>query len=224
MENASNNMLCGHFYELLQKMVRFLAKNTKAIYSYLCQGRESSPERDWRFQTSTPCIPFVTDANSIYNNIDTDHAIRVITWLLKDLSAKNNLPTNFPLNAVLNAMTIIMKNNIFEFGDCYFIQLLGTVMSTSAAVMWATLYYAYHEVHTIISKNGHNLLYFKRFIDDIFDIWTGNLTSDWDSFSEDINNFHVLKRDVNGVKTTTSVNFVDMTLSSENDRIISRTN
>ena len=97
---------------------------------------------------------------------------------------KNDLPVNFPLHAVLEAMTIVMQNNIFEFGDCYFIQLLGTAaMGTSAAVMWATLYYAYHEVHTIIPKNGHNLLYFKRFIDDIFDIWTGNLTSDWDSFS-----------------------------------------
>ena len=61
-----------------------------------------------------------------------------------------------------------MQNNIFEFGDCYLIQLLGTAMGTSAAVMWATLYYAYHEVHTIIPKNGQNLLYFKRFIDDIF--------------------------------------------------------
>ena len=88
-------------------------------------------------------------------------------------------------------MTIIMQNNIFEFGDCYFIQLLGTMMGTSAAVMWVILYYAYHEVHTIIPKNGHNLLHFKRFIDDIFGIWTGNLTSDWDSFSKDIDNFVV---------------------------------
>ena len=151
----------------------------------------------------------------MYNNIYTDHAIRVITCWLKDLSRKNYLPINFPLHEVLEAMTIIMQNNIFEFGDCYFIQLLGTAMGTSAAVMWATLYYAYHEVHTIIPKNGHNLLYFKRFIDDIFGIWTGNLTTDQESFSEDIDNFGVLTWDITGIKPATSVNFLDMTLTIE---------
>jgi hypothetical protein len=106
----------------------------------------------------------------MYNNIDTEHAILVITWWLKDLDSKNLLPENFPLEAVIEAMTIIMRNNIFEWGDMFFLQLLGTAMGTSSAVMWATLYYAYHEVHTLIPKHGHNLLYFKRFIDDIFGV------------------------------------------------------
>ena len=103
---------------------------------------------------------FVTDANSMYNNIDTDHAILVITWWLKDLAEKGELPPNFPLDAVLSAMVTIMRNKIFEFGGCYFLQLLGTAMGTLTEVMWATLYYAYHEVHTIISNHGNNLLYY----------------------------------------------------------------
>ena len=43
-------------------------------------------------------------------------------------------------------------------------------MGISAAVMWATLYFAYHDVHTILPKHGHLFLYFKHHIDDIFDI------------------------------------------------------
>ena len=39
-----------------------------------------------------------------------------------------------PLKAVKAAMALIMKNNIFEFGDLYFLQLIGTAMSTSTAV------------------------------------------------------------------------------------------
>jgi hypothetical protein len=70
----------------------------------------------------------------------------------------------FPLEAVISEMTTIMRNNIFEFGDCYFLQLLGTAMGTSAAVMWATIYYTYHEVHTIIPNHGSSLLYYRRFI------------------------------------------------------------
>ena len=90
---------------------------------------------------------FVTDADAMYNNIDTDHAIQVT-----DLDSRGLLPSDFHLEAVREAMELVLRNNIFEYGDLCFIQLLGTAMGTSAVVMWATLYYAYHEVHTILPK------------------------------------------------------------------------
>ena len=166
---------------------------------------------------------FTTDANAMYNNISTEHAIEVITWWLDDLAEKLLLPDGFPLEAVLYAMKIIMRNNIFEFGDCYFLQLLGTAMGTSAAVMWATLYYAYHEVHTLLPRHGSSLLYFRRFIDDIFGIWVGNTTTDWSNFCNDVDNFGVLTWDIKQQRLSTSVDFLDLTLSIENCRIVSRT-
>ena len=75
---------------------------------------------------------------------------------------RNLLPPGFLVYAVLAAMQIIVKNNLFEFGNLFFLQLLDTVMGTSAAVMWVTIYFAYHEVHTILPKYGHLLLYFKH--------------------------------------------------------------
>ena len=104
-----------------------------------------------------------------------------------------------------------------------FLQLVGTAMGTSATVIWATLYYTYHTVHTLIQNHGHNLLYFKRYIDDIFGIWTGNLTTDWEAFSDDVNNFGILKWDITETKPSALVNFLDMNLSIENGKIISRT-
>ena len=56
---------------------------------------------------------FTADATSMYNNIDTEHAIRVISWWLKNLEEKDNLPGNFPIEAVIHAMKIIMRNSIF---------------------------------------------------------------------------------------------------------------
>jgi hypothetical protein len=82
---------------------------------------------------------FTCNANAMYNNINTEHAIQVITWWLRDLETTNRLPMGFPLAAVLEAMVVIMKNNIFEFGTCYFLQLVGTAMGTSATVMWRPL-------------------------------------------------------------------------------------
>ena len=165
---------------------------------------------------------FTCDANAMYNNIDTDHAIEVITWWLNDLDAQNKLGTLFPLEAILEAMRIIMKNNIFEFGDCYFLQLLGTAMGTSAAVMWATLYFAYHEVFTLIPKHGAHLPYFKRFIDDMFGVWTGN-HAQWLEFCNDVNNFGVLTWDILEQTPSDSVDFLDLTLSIRGNKIVSRT-
>ena len=73
---------------------------------------------------------FVTDAVAIYNNIDTDHAIHVITWWLTDLESRGLLPLDFPLEAVREDMELVMRNNIFEYGELCFLQLLGTAMGT----------------------------------------------------------------------------------------------
>ena len=67
----------------------------------------------------------------MYTNIDTNHTIEVISQWLDSLS----LPEGFPLAAVKSAMELVMRNNIFMRGDCYFLQLLGTAMGTSAACM-----------------------------------------------------------------------------------------
>ena len=213
----------GTFMNYWSKWLDFWLQTLKSsIPTYLKNGDQVLDDTDL-IQLPPWALLFTCDATSMYNNIDTDHAIEVITWWLKDLFQRDLLPENFPLDAVLSAMIIIMRNNLFEFGDLYFLQLLGTAMGTSAAVMWATIYYAYHEVFTLIPKHGHNLLYFKRYIDDIFGIWTGNLTTDWEAFSDDVNNFGILKWDITETKPSTSVNFLDMNLSIEKGKIISRT-
>ena len=92
-------------------------------------------------------------------------------------------------------------------------------MGTSAAVMWATLYYAYHKTHILLSKHGTSLLCYKRFIVNVFCIWTGNLTTDWTAFKEDVNNFGILKWDIESVTPSSLVNLLDTTLAIWNNKI-----
>ena len=164
-------------------------------------------------------ILFTADANSMYNNIDTDHAIKVISWWLDELEP--DLPPDFPIDAVKYAMHFIMKYNIFEWGTLHLLQLIGTAMGTSAAVMWATLYFGYHEAHCLIPKYGSYLLYFRQFVDDIFGIWLDDGSNQWVDFCNDINNFGILTWEIN--KPSNSVDFLDLMLTIKGSKIVSKT-
>ena len=60
--------------------------------------------------------------------------------------------SRFPLAAVKEAMALIMLNNVFEWGDLYFLQLLGTAMGTSVACMWATIYFGIYKNYTLLPR------------------------------------------------------------------------
>ena len=155
---------------------------------------------------------FTADANSMYTNIDTEHAIRVISAWLDSLS--DQLPLDFPVNAVKEAMKIVMRNNIFEWGDIYFRQLLGTAMGTSAACMWATAYYGVHESNNLLPAYSAHLILYVRFIDDIFGIWNGTDKA-WQAFKRDINDFGILTWEI--CEPSSLADFLDLTISIEQD-------
>ena len=64
---------------------------------------------------------FSADATSMYTNIDTDTGINAIKNFLSDNS--ESLPLNFPTNLFLQVLKTVMENNIFCFGDSYWLQL-----------------------------------------------------------------------------------------------------
>ena len=124
---------------------------------------------------------------------------------------KTQLPHGFPLNAIKDAMVLVMRHNIFEYGDLYFLHLLGTTMGTSAACMWATIYFAVHESNCLIPKYDAFLLLFKCFIDDMFGIWTGD-TKTFACFQQDTNNFGTLTWEFKDLSP--SCNFLDLLQST----------
>ena len=82
-------------------------------------------------------------------------------------------------------------------------------MGTASAVKYATLYCAIHEENTIIPKYGQQMLYFRRYIDDIFIIWNNDGPFTWQSLQEDLT-YGILQWEVN--KPSLSVNFLDLTI------------
>ena len=164
---------------------------------------------------------YTADANSMYNNIDTDHACEVIGAWLDELAPQITGIERFPVEAIKDAMSLIMRNNIFEWGSLYFLQLIGTAMGTSAAVMWATLYFGYHEAKTLLPKYGTYHLYYRRFIDDIVGIWLWDNSTAWNDHIADVNNFKILTWEFEPLGD--SANFLDLTLTINNGKIDTRT-
>lgn len=81
-----------------------------------------------------------------------------------------------------------MSRNIIQFDDTFWLQIDGTAMGTSTACMYATLYVALHERLNLLPEFKDSLEYYKRFIDDIFAIWTGT-NEEWERFVARLDQF-----------------------------------
>jgi hypothetical protein len=134
---------------------------------------------------------FTADAVSMYTNIDTPLALRAIHQYLCPATDSGNTT----MKAISAALRLVMTNNIFTFGDTAWHQLVGTAMGTPPAPPYATIYYALHE-ETFLDTFAENLLFYRRFIDDVFGIWivTDPETDDdtFQQFCNVMNNYHSL--------------------------------
>ena len=158
---------------------------------------------------------FTCDAISMYTNIDVSHSIEIISkWFVE---FENELPPNFPCNLLLPALEIVMRNNVFSFGNTTWLQQTGTAMGTPCACMLASIYFAYHERTYLLPKYSNNIIFYRRFIDDVFCLWKPDYSlpfSDkiqFEHFQTDVNNFGQLRWEFSPLSMTTT--FLDLTVT-----------
>ena len=158
---------------------------------------------------------FTADAVSMYTNIDVDHSITIVrTWFD---TYKHELPLNLPPPLLIAALIIVMKNNVFTFGDTFWLQKTGTAMGTPCACMIATIYYAFHERQVILQKYKHHIVFYRRFIDDVFCIWrhtpqnTPHTPLTYQDLQNDMNNFGQLRWEFDPLAR--SCTFLDLTVT-----------
>jgi hypothetical protein len=161
---------------------------------------------------------FTADAKSMYTNIDTTTGVTAIREFIS--SNIENIPINFPTTLFLQVLQCVMENNIFSFGETYWLQLSGTAMGTPAACAYATISYGHHENTSILPSFKSQLLYYKRYIDDIFGIWIPprrNCTETWYNFKKELNNWGRLEWVTEEPTTTTT--FLDLNISISHSKI-----
>jgi len=198
--------------EIFSKWVDFWFKQTvrSLLPTYLRDVEHLLQDLQRFFPNGLPRTArlFSMDAVGMYTNIDTTHGLEQVERFLT--TKKDSLPQDMPVEFLLASLREIMSNNIFQFGDTHWRQLHGCAMGTSSAVNYSYLYVGSLEIHTLLPRYRRNLLYYKRFIDDVIGVWLPNpeAPNDWDNFFHDINNFGSLKWTTTGF--TNDLTFMDL--------------
>jgi len=138
---------------------------------------------------------FTCDAVSMYTNIHLKHALPMIQHFLTEHELGKQILRKEGINisALTAALELVMNNNVFRFGDTYFLQKNGTAMGTPPAPTYATLYFAIWEI--LIVPEFPELVLYLRYIDDGLGIWNPidqlNDRERWLLFQQRMNDFGV---------------------------------
>ncbi len=120
-----------------------------------------------------------------------------------------------PTKLLVELLTHVLEQNIFEFNSKIFRQLMGTAMGTRVAPTMANLFMS--RIDVLVQQCAQNgtrsfILYYKRYIDDILMIWTGS-KEQFEGFMTNINALHpTIKFTHSFDYTNKSVTFLDTTI------------
>jgi hypothetical protein len=158
----------------------------------------------------------------MYTNIDTPTGLKAVEDFIH--SNLTQIPTDCPTELFLKTLQLVMDNNIFSFEKSYWVQLSGTAMGTPAACAYATISYGQFENTNILPAFTSNLIYYRRYIDDIIGIWlppTYNKDRTWTAFTETLNSWGKLKWVIQNPSPNST--FLDLNMSIKNSKIITST-
>ena len=125
------------------------------------------------------------DVCSLYTNIPQEEGIKVVCKYYNDHYQPN---PPIPTSTLEDLMKLILKENSFHFNGKHFLQTHGIAMDTKMAVAFSVIFMGHVEKQLLLSS-PHKPIIWKRFIDDIFSVWTSS-KQEIDSFINFANRFH----------------------------------
>jgi hypothetical protein len=167
---------------LLQPLVQQIPTVTKDSKTFVqsIEALEISPNR------RDKCILFTGDISSLYTMIPTEKGIELMTRFLNRDTSIEYLTQLYPdtpyiniVTAIIVALTIVLKNNIIEFQGKQYIQINGTAMGQSCAVVYANIfvYELECELIDLTTYQGFTFFY-ARFVDDVFGVIINQVETD----------------------------------------------
>lgn len=109
------------------------------------------------------------DITSLYTNMDIDRILTVVKKTFQE-HADPSRPDHY----LIRLLDFTLRHNDFEFNGEYFVQTCGTAMGKSYAPSLADIYL---QEFDFMATTGYEIspLFYHRFLDDTFFIWTGSV-------------------------------------------------
>ena len=112
------------------------------------------------------------DVESLYTNIPHEGALEAIEHFLEKRPSEN-LPRT---KCIMDLTAIVLHHNYFLFKDTFYLQRKGCAMGSKMAPQLANIYMGLFENSFIMNPLNpfhQRIKFFKRFLDDLFIIFTG---------------------------------------------------
>ena len=200
---------CNSITEPISQFVdKWLQPHVKTLPSYLKDTTEFLKLIE---TTKLPqnCILASIDVSSLCTNIPYEDGKQSVLHFLQHNPDNYSRPEQ-PIPEILTELIeIVLKNNVFEFNNHYYLQIQGTAMGTKMAPAYANLFMGKLEEKLRELGKPHIMLW-KRFIDDIFVVWTGS-ASEFTTYMNTINQIHRTIKFTYDVSET-ELTFLDVTL------------
>ncbi|XP_073497333.1 uncharacterized protein [Phyllobates terribilis] len=124
------------------------------------------------------------DVNNLYTSIDHEEGIEATKKFLRTHTTYSVQQIDF----CKDLLTLVLTKNFFMFEDRFYFQKRGTAMGSNMAPPYANIFMDKFENDYVYTHPlfDQYVLFWKRFIDDIFFIWTGT-ENDLKNFFSDLN-------------------------------------
>lgn len=153
-------------------------------------------------------VLYTADARAMYTNIPAEPCLQSIAEYLHE-NFEEIRHVSHP--ALLDALRIVMTNNLFKFGDTYWIQNNGAAMGAPPCPPWSGMYFAPYEDDSCDVFSEY-VTFQKRYIDDVFGIWLRQPGDDakWERFKAHMNRSNLVW---DFSERARSVVFLDLTIT-----------
>ena len=194
-----------HFLQPCVTQIRSYIKDTTHFLNMLNQLGTLPPNS----------ILTTLDVSSLYTNIPNEEGMNATAIALDNSRGNNQHPSNTHLLFLLNK---VLKCNNFDFDGKHFLQVGGTAMGTKVAPSYANTFMGWFE-ETHVYTYAQQPLLWKRFIDDIFVIWTHG-QRELDTFVQHLNTcMPSIKFEAEASQTL--VHFLDVNVHLDTEGVIS---